>query len=252
MPRNPEVLAIFEKADDGIQGVFGYYAFAAAMFNTSYDRYIIEKLPEFTPMTVEWIRIYDKQDLITAMREVFPYYHARTCLIAVVSLFENAVSRFWDCLNEAGYPQNGKKRDGYKDRLRDWVFVRVKSSTYGSKEMINRIPQNLRDIDHARRLRNCFLHFNGLLNKRYEDDAIEIDNKFELIPDYREWKDDPSQEKPVILSIQDFMRCYIAHLEILHQLHDVIQREDFGETGPGYNYEKEGKIILWRRILIGV
>ena len=61
-----------------------------------------------------------------------------------------------------------------------------------TSEMVNRVDQNKRDIDHARRLRNCFLHYNGLFNEKYERDAIPVRGKIELLSDYQTWKANPS------------------------------------------------------------
>lgn len=251
MPRDPEILATFEKTDDGIHGVWAYYAFAAAMFSTASDQDIIVKFPEYHPMTYEWVRNYSREDLVATMRQVFPNYHARICLVAIVGLFENAISEFCNRLDQSGHTQTKGKNDEYKSRL-DWAFERVRTSKYGTKGMLDRIDQNRRDVDHARRLRNCFLHSNGLFNEKYEADAIPIRSKKELLTDYQKWKSNPNHKVAIILRSQDLLKCYAAHLEILHQLHDVIQREDFGETGSGYNYEEERKAIFWHRALIGV
>jgi hypothetical protein len=115
-----------------------------------------------------------------------------------------------------------------------------------------RLDQNRRDVDHVRRLRNCFLHGNGLFDERYERDALLIKGKKDLLPDYQNWKKNPSQSIPILVDQRQFEGFYKAHIEILHQLHDTIQREEFGYKGPGYSYAAEKKVIDWSRVLRGL
>jgi len=249
--RDAGILAAFEKADDAIQGIFGYFVYTRAGMESAPKEALLQKLPaDRMPMTFHWDRYYEPTNLVSAMESLFLNYHRRICLIAIVSNFEAAVSEFWNRLTEVGKRQAKGVKDFYKSRLA-WVFDRVRISTYGGPEMVVRIPQNCRHIDHARRLRNTFLHYNGLINKKYVDDYIPVKSRWDTVPDSNDWKEDPTKKIPILLTPEEFLAFYKAHLEILHQLHDVIQREDFGETS-NYNYAREGKVAEWHRMLTGV
>jgi hypothetical protein len=251
MSRDSEIVAIFEKTDDAIHGVWAYYAYAQAACNCASDVGILGTLPSAHPMTHDWARVYDPADLVAVMKQVFPHYHTLMCLLAIAGIFEAALHEFWTRLETCGIPQQKGKNREYRFRL-DWAFDRLSKTTYGTQGMLSRLDQNRRDIDHVRRLRNCFLHNNGLFNTRYEQDALPVKGRKELHPDYYGWTANPTQNRTIILGPQDFDRFYKAHLEVLHQLHDVLQRENFGYEGPGYSYAEEGKAIEWSKMLTGM
>lgn len=250
MMRDVGILVAFEKADDAIQGIYGYFVYTCAGMESAPKEALLQKLPaDRLPMTFHWERYYEPTNLVSAMESVFLNYHTRICLIAIVSSFEAAVCEIWNRLTEVGKSQSKGVNDLYKSRL-DWVFERVRISAYGGSEMVARIPQNSRHLDHARRLRNTFLHYNGLINKTYVGDYIPVKGQWDTVPDSNEWQKDPTKRIPILLTPEGLLVFYKAHLEILHQLHDVIQSDDFGETS-NYNYAKEGKVAEWHRMLTG-
>jgi hypothetical protein len=170
--------------------------------------------------------------------------------VAIAGAFEAALLGFRNRLEECGISQAKGANPEYKSRL-DWAFERLTTTSYGTTGMISRLDENRRKVDHGRRLRNCVLHNNGLFNTRYETDAIPIKGRVELHPDFAKFKADPAVRVPIVLTRLEFDDLYKAHVELLHQLHDVLQREDFGYTGKGYSYADEGKMIQWERILTG-
>ncbi len=202
-------------------------------------------------MTNEWSRVYAPADLVAVMRGTFPHYHVRSCLIAMAAIFEGVLTDFWEILESRNIPQAKGRNSDYRPRL-DWAFDRLTKTTYGSQGMLARLDQNRRDVDHVRRFRNCYLHNNGLYNSKYETTSLPIRGRSDLHEDYVKWKADQTKPCPVVPDDRDFDKYYKAHVELLHQLHDVVQREDCGYTGTGYSYQEQGKIIDWSRIMLGI
>jgi hypothetical protein len=250
MERDQEILRVFEITDDTLQGIWAYFAFSAATYHAASDQKVGDLLPETHPMTQDWDRVYDRIRLVTVMRKVYPRYHARTCLVAIAGAFEVALVGFRNRLKKCRVSQSKAGKPDYKSRL-EWAFGRLITTSYGTPEMISRLDENCRKVDHARRLRNCILHNNGLFNTRYETDAIRVKDKVNLHPDYAKLKANHAMKVPIVLTAFEFDNLYKAHVELLHQLHDVLQREDFGYMGKGYNYADENKMIQWERILTG-
>ena len=125
----------FEIADDGMQGIVGYFHYVKACQNIAEQSEIIKKLPsnqnrilnEFEgaiKITYEWERKYDPTELCQTMQKVFLSHHARIALISLISIFEGALKNFINRLLKIKKIRN-HKHDGYKKRLK-WVFDIVK------------------------------------------------------------------------------------------------------------------------------
>jgi len=252
MSRNPEVLKIFEVTDDSLQALLGYYLYTNAAIKWASDvGFRISLPPEAIPVTFEWVRYYNQEEMINSMRQLFTPYQTRICLVAMVNIFEVATSDFIEFLEKSGHAQQIQGNVYYYKTRLNWVFNKVAGSIYGSQNMQTRLPQLCLEVDHARRLRNISVHNNGLFEDRYETDALAVVGHTPLIhPDYNEFKKDPTKPIPLFLRNDDYLRLSMSHIELLHFLHHEIQRQDFGETTP-YNYREEKKRLEWHRILLG-
>jgi len=261
MPRDKEIKRAFEIADDGMQGIIGYFHYVKACKNVAEKSKIIEKLPytinentnKYIPaiqITHDWIRFYSPIELYNVMQDVFLYYHARVALISLISNFEGSLKNFIDILVKKNKIQKPKK-DNYKTRLK-WAFNIANQSTYGNNNMQKRIPDLCLNVDHARRIRNLWMHDNGLFNERYGQDIINIDGKESQIdPKYYHFLNDPKMPIPFILKPDVFDGFALSHIEILHHINDTIQRKYFGQQ-RSYSYKALRKKIEWQRLLIGI
>lgn len=232
-----------------MQGVLGYFHYMTSCMRVADKNRVIDFLPKDKyQMTNDWERYYKPIDLYNAMEKHFPYCHARICLVSIISIFESVISDFIDRLNETGH--ESKKFGSYKSRLK-WVFNITNESTYGSSQMIERIPENCLVIDHARRIRNLWLHNNGLLDDNYGEDGIEVRGREPIVD--KEYKRYKEGKKPFAINLKPggFEYFTFPHIEMLHHLNDTIQRKYFGQDKP-YSYEAEKKTIKWRRLLIGI
>jgi len=250
MPRDVEIKRAFEIADDGMQGVIGYFHYVAGCQKLANQSEIVKELPSSSiRITYEWIRYYDPQQLCQVMQDVFLLYHARIALIALVSLFEGSLKNFIARLVKKGKIPK-PKRDSYKARL-EWAFEIAKQSTYGTKTMINRIPDLCLDVDHARRIRNLWMHNNSLFDEDYAK-GIPVNGRQPIIePNYQEFSKNKKKSIPFILNPKAFERFGLSHIELLHQLHDTIERIYFGQK-RSYKYATERKKIEWHRLLVGI
>ena len=112
MDRNSDIQKIFEIADDSLQGYLGYHFYVIAMQKSFDEVKILENLPDnCIPHTVSWDRNYQKKDLVSTMTQIFEAVQSRISLIAMVSVFEGAIRKFINCLNQNNHPQtlNGNK-----------------------------------------------------------------------------------------------------------------------------------------------
>jgi len=117
--------------------------------------------------------------------------------------------------------------------------------------MQTRIPELCLQVDHARRIRNLWMHNNGLLNERYESDCIYVPGKTAiLISAYDNYKRKKSKI-PIVLTPESFIHICCSHIELLHQLHYNIQKQYFGQQ-RAYSYRASKKKIEWHRLLIGM
>lgn len=249
MPRDRFIRHAFEIADDGIQGVFGYYMYGIACRRSANETNLIAALPpnQF-PITHEWDRIYNPLELHQAMTKYFDAYHARVSLISIIGIFEGCLQNFIARLINT--QKIGKSPQGtYKGRLH-WTFGIVAQSTYGSQTMHARIPDLCLDVDHSRRIRNLWMHNNGLFDNGYAD-AVQVAGGVPIYdPAFKTYQADNRRKIPFLLSWQDFFSMYRSHIELLHHLHDTVQRTYFGQKRP-YGYASLKKRIEWHRLLIG-
>lgn len=181
MSYDSKIREYFEIADDGMQGVIGYYLYIEASQRISNKDEIIDQLPpESIDITFHWIRYYDPKILCDVMEPIFPYYHSRIGVINLISIFEGALGNFMHRLLETGKITAIKR--GYKERLK-WAFGVVENSTMGNQETLNRIPDICLHVDHARRIRNLWMHNNGLIDEYYGDNrnGIEVQGKPPII-----------------------------------------------------------------------
>ncbi|MBU4261222.1 MAG: hypothetical protein KKC76_04990 [Proteobacteria bacterium] len=253
MPRDRSIRKSFEIADDGLQGTIGYFFFVIACKDSAKFNEISQRLPPGAiPVTQEWVRFYDKEELVQVMESCFNFYHARICLISSISIFESALKDFITRLNAKGHISNNRVRNlkYYKQKL-EWAFEMVSASTYGTRSMKARIPDLCLQVDHARRIRNLWMHNNGLLNKRYKTDCISIPGKSAiLVSAYDEYKR-TKRKIPIGLTPESFIHICCSHVELLHQLHYNIQKQYFGQQ-RAYSYRASRKKIEWHRLLIGM
>ncbi len=244
MPRDKKIKKIFEIADDGIQGVVGYFFYVLACKNAVNANSLLSKLPDkVIPITHEWSRYYNPHDLIDIMNSLFNPYHARICLISTISIFEGALKNFIERLLDANKIKQSPK-NSYKKKL-EWIFREVLKSNYGTATMIARIPELCLHIDHARRIRNLWMHNNGLFDEHYKKDGI-------LLPKYSPIIDvSYKNKKPVIIKPEWFLAMCHSHIELLHQIHYQLQKKYFGQK-KSYSYKELKKRIEWHRLLTGV
>jgi hypothetical protein len=139
----------------------------------------------------------------------------------------------------------------YKKCIR-WAYGKSKKCDIGDREAVKRLSKTFGMIDNARRLRNLIVHNHGLFNLFYEKDAIESNGiVIYLHPHYQQlFRKNPQRSVPVIITtnvIVDFCR---AHIEVLHVLHNYIQKEYFGFP-KAYSYLRQQKGIEWNKILWG-
>lgn len=257
MKRDADVQRIFEIADDSLQGIIGFHMYVSATQNVVEEEKIFEHLPDRSfQITNEWVRYYQKEDLVRIFRTpVFEFFECRVLLIAMTNIFEATLSDLIDLLHEKGYSQYTSKRErknmGYKQYIQ-WMsglLKQVRRSDYGNEVALERVPETLGIIDNARRLRNLVVHNQALFDEFYEKNAVQSDNMVvDLHPHWREFRANPLSQIPIIIDWRYLYRFLIHHIEILHILHNCIQRVFFKVT-EGYNYTKERKPIDWERML---
>jgi len=257
MSRDPDILRVFEITDDSLQGVLGYHLYVTAMQQVTDVEKIKENLPvKQIPITFSWDRFYQKQDLVDAFKlPVFEIYQSRITLIAIVNVFDVALAGFIRYLNAKGHHQSLKneklkKMANLKHRI-EWAYEQSIKCDIGDKEAIRRLPITFGIVDNARRLRNLIVHNHGLFDENYESDALRSEGiVIEMHEDYSVFKEKPLRPTPLIIASGDIIRFLRAHVEVLHILHNGIQKEYFDFPEP-YNYLKENKPIEWERALWG-
>ncbi len=250
--RDRDLQHVFEVADDSFQGVLGHYLYILAIHSTCNTDKVPEYLPsEAIPMTFSWVRYYDKQDLINAFKEplLFEIYQSRLSLLSIVTIFDVALNGFIDVLNTKGFRQ--KLPSNSLNHSIVWAYDQLTPCNIGNAEAIKRIPQTFGMIDNARRLRNLIVHYQGLFNDKYEAQIItERPFIVDMHPDYSFYKENSKRNTPVVLNKGRFIRFSMAHLEVLHLLHNRLQQKYFG-CQTGYNYVTENKPIEWTKALWG-
>ncbi|TES83845.1 MAG: hypothetical protein E3J91_01450 [Hadesarchaea archaeon] len=246
--RDIKILDEFEFADYLMKDVLGYFQYVNASVQSASPEDKISRLPEkVLPFTRGWVITYSPKILVKQMDEKFQFYHTRSSLIVLVAIFEVALRSFAAHLNENEHDSIFKginpELGGYKtllERAFDFVIPN-KESIYsgGYKEAINRLPEVCLDVDEARRLRNLFMHHRGLFHESYEKQAIPINGNIKLHPQYLKFRKNPEQKVPVLLTHEEYISYSCSHNELLHELHDLIQRKYFGLTDSGYYYPRE-------------
>jgi hypothetical protein len=218
---------------------------------------IQENLPaDRIPITFSWDRFYRKQDLISAFKlPIFEIYQSRISLIAIVNVFEVALASFIRYLNAKGHQQSlqNKKLKG-TPRLKQcikWAYEESLHCDIGDKEAVRRLPTTFGIVDDARRLRNLIIHNHGLFDEIYERDAICSGGVvIQTHPHYSIFKTNPQRSTPLIITTGDIIDFVKAHVEVLHILHNSIQKKYFGFPEP-YSYLEEKKPIEWEKVLWG-
>ena len=249
--RDKDIQHVFEVADDSLQGILGYHLYVVAMQSASNFEKISEYLPEGGfPMTFSWGRYYQKRDLVQAFDPpVLQFYQSRISLTSLVTAFEVALTGFIDNLSKKGYALQLKNQKLFA--YIKWAYEQLSCCDIGDPEAIKRLPVTLGIIDNARRLRNLIIHNQGLFNERYETDVLKIrDIKVDMHPGYTLFKVNKQNSIPVLLDTKYFLRFSKAHIEVLHLLHNQIQKRYFGYD-RAYDYRAENKPIEWNKALWG-
>src|SRR5713101_1837428 len=244
--RNSTIEAIFTTADDTMLGLWGLHTYVNEAVVRCDRPAMLITLPEqrFT-VTHEWLRRYDREELLREMDNVFEFVHCRNSVVALVAIFEAAVSRFNSTLSTLGL---APARNKYKQLL-VWTFGLLETAKAGgSASMLARLPQTCGDLDHARRLRNCITHNNGSYEQFYFDDTIE--NGWVKPQHMKDAVRAVAAKEKIFVVNAVFENLLLSHIEVLHILHNMIQRTFFGHTSD-YNYAIEQKPIEWHRILSG-
>jgi len=259
MSRDPGIQKIFEIADDSLQGVLGYHLYVLAMQKSSNSHILFQHLPDnpndpnnpVIPHTFSWARYYKKEDLIDAMKEpFFELFQSRISLIAMVSVFEVALDNFIKCLNEKGHKQPVSEESTYKKWLK-WAYKSSLKCDIGDKKAIERLSTTYPIIDNARRLRNSIVHNQGVFTKFYKTDAIKFDkSNVELHELYKIYEKNPQEIIPIVITTEEIIKFSEAHIEVLHILHNYLQKEYFGFPRP-YVYKIQNKPIEWNKALWG-
>lgn len=94
------------------------------------------------------------------------------------------------------------------------------------------------------------MHNKGLIDENYGTDGIPVNGRKPLIdPVYKQFLQNRQKPYPMVLGPEHFDNFSMSHIELLHHLHDAIQRKYFNQK-TGYSYARQGKPIEWRRILV--
>jgi hypothetical protein len=251
MPRDLHIRRAFEVADDAMQAAIGYFMYGIACEQKAELQEVLSALPPaHIPITHNWVRNYSPSELCHAMERLFEPYHARVALIAVIGAFEGALRNFGERLVASG---KIAKPPGwnYKRKL-EWAFSIARQAAYGDQQMQARIPTLCLHVDHARRIRNLWMHNNGLFDSEYAEGGIQIPGQQPIIDAvYVEQVQKKRRRKVgVVLSSMGFFQFAKSHIELLHHLHDTIQRIHFRQK-RSYGYRQLKKRIEWHRLLTG-
>ena len=259
MKRDLDIQKVFETADDSLQGVLGYHLYVIALQKSADIEGILEYLPDQRiPITFSWDRFYSKQDLTNAFKSpFFELYQSRISLVAVTNVFEVALKNFIFNLDQKGYNQslNGKELTertlSYKKCIK-WAYDKSTKCDIGDKEAIKRLPKTFGMIDDARRLRNLIVHNHGLFNQIYEKDAISTDGIEKYLHSHYQqfFQKNPQRLVPVIITTNDIVGFCRAHIEVIHVLHNSVQKGYF-EFPKAYSYRRQRKGIEWKKVLWG-
>jgi hypothetical protein len=198
----------------------------------------------------QWARPISLRTFVSEVENSFEFVHCRTTLLSIVANFEIALRRFrksmWDD-DHLGLKGKDYNEPDYGPLLR-WAFQLVKNTKSGSDSMLHRLPKTCGDVDNARRLRNLSLHNNNKFNESYVDNVISDHG---VQPQYeRNYLTGIKNREPLFLTDQRIEELGYSHIELLHILHNTIQRKFYGCTRD-YNYAHEGKAPEWYRMVSG-
>jgi len=256
MDRNQDIQKVFEIGDDSLQCVLGYHFYFNALQKSTNLKKLMEHLPDnVIPHTFSWNRYYQKGDLSNTLKTIFECYQSRISLISMASVFEVTLRNFIQYLNKNGHQQtfNDKKlkgKENYKDNIK-WAYLGTLNCDIGDEKAIKRLPITFGKIDNVRRLRNLIVHNHGLFKESYQNDVIKFKNiVIELHPDYFIFQTKPQNLFPIKITTENIVDFSKAHIEVLHVLHNNIQKKYFNVIKP-YDYGKESKYIEWNRLLWG-
>jgi len=264
MKRDSDIQRVFEIADNSLQGVLGYHFYTMAAQKSADAIKIATYLPDDKiPMTFEWVRQYNKQELIDlSTTPFFELVQSRVSFIYIVNVFDATLTRFVELLYEKGLhhelPAEFVKRlskkgsqaiISYKELIK-WAYQESLKSDIGTKEALGRLPKTFGIVDNARRLRNLIVHNHGFFDEGYRTEAIDSAGiEIDLHPSYNEFIAS-RKEMPILFATEYLIRFILAHIEVLHVLHNGIQDRFFG-VADGYDYRREGKRIEWWSMLLG-
>lgn len=251
MDRDLTIQSIFETADDSLHGIIGYHLYINAMQKTVNREEIKKHLPEKSfQTTFSWVRFYNKDQLILTFEPpILELYQCKILLVAVTGVFEALLGDFIKHLQKKGLIKSSIK-ENYKAYIY-WAYEQTLKSEIGEKVALERLPQTFGIIDNTRRLRNLFTHNSGIFTKQYKSDAIKKRSiVVDFHPLYNEFEKNSKQTIPLIVDWNYLHRLILAHIEVLHILHNQIQNEFFG-IKEGYSYAKEGKPIIYEKALWG-
>lgn len=265
MPRDQVLKRTFEIADDGMQGAVGYFYYVNACQHLAKEGRIIDYLPKVPvpkngsievrfsmQMFHQWLRNYDPWDLVQVMNSVFMNYHIRTCLLGIISIFDAYLADSIDRLIQKSKISPSVGTNSYYKKRLEWAFQIILNSKYGNSEMQNRRPNLCLDIDHARRIRNLWMHNNGCFDRLYGEKGIIIPNyKPIIVPEYKRFKKSPNSKIPFPVNVKLFETLSRSHIEALHHIHNMLQVQYFSQK-QCYDYKREKKKIEWSRVFFGV
>jgi hypothetical protein len=258
--KNPEIKKIFEITDDALQGLIGFHIYVSAAVESAKEDDIRKHFPDdHMIITLDWMREYDKEELLQFMKKSFNPIFYRHMLVATVSHFDAAIEDFLDYLHKNGIDCDYKEsnRGGYRSRLK-WVFSRVKNCKFHYPDMSENVYDLCVVVEQARIVRNIIVHNRGLIDRNYRDEFIKIYEIFgdlELKPIFDHaneiFTEDYVTPKPIIVNAGDFFGSITRHIRLLHFLHNEIQRQYF-DCPEEYNYREEKKKIEWHRVYLGI
>jgi hypothetical protein len=258
--RDLPIQRIFEITDDALQGLLGFHIYVSGAVDSAPEELIRAKCPEGQiEITPDWVRHYDREELLQFMKKSFTPIFYRNLFVAMVGYFDAATDDFIDYLLQIGINCDIRKSDlwSYKNRL-EWVFRRVKGCSFEYPNFEIYVHDLCLDADHARRIRNIIVHNRGIINKKYLTDCspvCDILSNPELEPSFCSFIDtyrkDPTASIPIIINASEFSKSLIFHIRLLHFLHNEIQKQYFG-CAEGYNYKEAKKKIEWHRVFSGV
>jgi hypothetical protein len=246
--RDPQLLAIFESADDALQGLLGYHLFIKQLSQTLRISHELlnDKRGINVRITHEWERNFEVGQFLSHAVDSTEFQHCRTMLVAIVPQFEVALRRIkhrlWS-LDKLGSKGSSYQEPDYKPLL-SWAFQIVRNTRAGSCSMQQRLPRVCGDIDDARRLRNLSMHENNYFARTYEDDAIRVVG---VSPQFVRGYVVGEKVFLVHRHIEDYL---YSHIEFLHIFHNTVQRKFF-KCKEDYNYEKAGKQAELYRMISG-